>query len=166
MYTFVVVITAINVTVKIAAWSIRRSRATRPEVRALPAIELPKFIESQVALGSRARKGGTGAVIAGVATVSLVLFVLGLWLYSSGVPSTTRTRSLDSVGDGGEDFGADGFTDIHGPVVKGDVRVRGYWRKNGTYVTPHTRTPPDDIMENNRSYVGKRDHGSNHHSRR
>jgi hypothetical protein len=32
------------------------------------------------------------------------------------------------------------------------VRVRGYFRKNGTYVSPHIRTSPDGILSNNYSY--------------
>ena len=32
------------------------------------------------------------------------------------------------------------------------VRVRGYYRSNGSYVMPHTRTRPDGIKMNNRSY--------------
>lgn len=32
------------------------------------------------------------------------------------------------------------------------VRVRGYFRKNGTYVSPHIRTSPDGILTNNYSY--------------
>jgi hypothetical protein len=31
----------------------------------------------------------------------------------------------------------------------GSVNVRGYFRKNGTYVRPHTRTAPDGICSNN-----------------
>lgn len=34
------------------------------------------------------------------------------------------------------------------------VRVRGYVRKNGTYVRPHIRTYPDGILWNNYSYRG------------
>lgn len=34
------------------------------------------------------------------------------------------------------------------------VRVRGYFRKNGTYVSPHVRTYPDGILWNNYSYKG------------
>ena len=36
----------------------------------------------------------------------------------------------------------------------GRVRVRGYFRKNGTYVSPHYRTAPDGIPYNNYSYPG------------
>ena len=32
------------------------------------------------------------------------------------------------------------------------VRVRGYFRKNGTFVSPHIRTSPDGILWNNYSY--------------
>ncbi len=32
------------------------------------------------------------------------------------------------------------------------VQVRGYQRSNGTYVAPHTRTAPDGIKWNNKSY--------------
>lgn len=35
-----------------------------------------------------------------------------------------------------------------------DVYVRGYTKSNGTYVAPHTRTAPDGIKTNNRSYRG------------
>lgn len=34
------------------------------------------------------------------------------------------------------------------------VRVRGYVRKNGTYVRPHIRSSPDGILWNNYSYKG------------
>ena len=34
------------------------------------------------------------------------------------------------------------------------VQVRGYTRSNGTYVQPHTRTAPDGIKSNNKSYRG------------
>lgn len=34
------------------------------------------------------------------------------------------------------------------------VRVKGYFRKNGTYVSPHVRTSPDGILWNNYSYKG------------
>lgn len=32
------------------------------------------------------------------------------------------------------------------------VQVRGYTRSDGTYVQPHTRTAPDGIKWNNKSY--------------
>ena len=34
------------------------------------------------------------------------------------------------------------------------VSVRGYTRRNGTYVRPHVRTNPDGIRSNNFSYRG------------
>lgn len=34
------------------------------------------------------------------------------------------------------------------------VYVRGYYKKNGTYVEPHYRSNPDGIVENNWSYPG------------
>ncbi|MBR6730056.1 MAG: hypothetical protein IKL90_01765 [Alphaproteobacteria bacterium] len=37
-------------------------------------------------------------------------------------------------------------------VQAGTVRVKGYYRKDGTYVQPHTRTAPDGIKWNNKSY--------------
>ncbi len=33
-----------------------------------------------------------------------------------------------------------------------EVNVKGYYRKDGTYVKPHTRTKPDGIKTNNKSY--------------
>lgn len=33
----------------------------------------------------------------------------------------------------------------------GPVRVRGYYKQNGTYVAPHTRTAPDGVKWNNKS---------------
>jgi|GEM_PF-932372 hypothetical protein len=36
----------------------------------------------------------------------------------------------------------------------GSVRVRGYFRKNGTYVSPHYRSSPDGIFSNNWSTKG------------
>ena len=48
-------------------------------------------------------------------------------------------------------------------VANADVRVRGYYRNNGTYVQPHYRSNPDGIRSNNWStrgnvnpYTGKR----------
>lgn len=32
------------------------------------------------------------------------------------------------------------------------VQVRGYTRSDGTYVQPHTRTAPDGVKWNNKSY--------------
>jgi len=40
-------------------------------------------------------------------------------------------------------------------VAPGPVQVKGYYRKDGTYVRPHTRTRPDGIKSNNRSYRRK-----------
>ena len=34
------------------------------------------------------------------------------------------------------------------------VHVRGYTKKNGTYVSPYTRTAPDNTITNNYSYPG------------
>lgn len=34
-------------------------------------------------------------------------------------------------------------------VADADVRVRGYYRKDGTYVRPHMRSDPDGVFENN-----------------
>lgn len=34
------------------------------------------------------------------------------------------------------------------------VSVKGYYRKNGTYVAPHYRSDPDGIKSNNYSYPG------------
>lgn len=33
-----------------------------------------------------------------------------------------------------------------------DVYVNGYFKQNGTYVAPHTRTHPDGNPYNNKSY--------------
>lgn len=38
--------------------------------------------------------------------------------------------------------------------VYANVHVKGYYRKNGTYVQPHYRSAPDDIIYNNWSYKG------------
>ena len=32
------------------------------------------------------------------------------------------------------------------------VHVNGYFKEDGTYVSPHVRTAPDGILENNLSY--------------
>jgi hypothetical protein len=42
------------------------------------------------------------------------------------------------------------------PIIleAGRVYVRGYYRKNGTYVRPHYRISPDGIPWNNYSYPG------------
>ena len=47
----------------------------------------------------------------------------------------------------------------HGPYTSGSyytgggtVPVRGYFRRDGTYVRPHFRTAPDGIRSNNLSY--------------
>lgn len=39
-------------------------------------------------------------------------------------------------------------------VASADVYVRGYFRKDGTYVRPHFRSDPDGIPFNNWSYPG------------
>jgi hypothetical protein len=39
-------------------------------------------------------------------------------------------------------------------VAQGYTQVKGYYRKNGTYVRPHYRTNPDGIKWNNYSYPG------------
>src|SRR5206468_9728578 len=38
---------------------------------------------------------------------------------------------------------------IVGPVLAGDVSVRGYFRQEGTYVQPHMRSAPDSSFNNN-----------------
>ena len=37
-------------------------------------------------------------------------------------------------------------------LINSQVHVRGYFRKDGTYVSPHIRSSPDGIKENNYSY--------------
>lgn len=37
--------------------------------------------------------------------------------------------------------------------VAGDVQVDGYYRKNGTYVAPHTRSAPNAYQWDNKSYT-------------
>lgn len=49
------------------------------------------------------------------------------------------------------DYESDYHSSVDGPVY-----VKGYYRKDGTYVQPHTRTRPDGIKSNNKSYRGKR----------
>ncbi len=39
-------------------------------------------------------------------------------------------------------------------VMAQEVHVRGYTRRDGTYVQPHTRTRPDGNPYNNKSYRG------------
>ena len=39
-------------------------------------------------------------------------------------------------------------------VLDAQVRVRGYYRKDGTYVRPHVRTRPDGNPHNNYSFPG------------
>ena len=41
-----------------------------------------------------------------------------------------------------------------GEVIAQEVQVRGYTRRDGTYVQPHTRTRPDGNPYNNKSYRG------------
>ncbi|MEX1026574.1 MAG: hypothetical protein WD049_01005 [Candidatus Paceibacterota bacterium] len=43
-----------------------------------------------------------------------------------------------------------------GSVAEAQVRVRGYTRKDGTYVKPHFRSRPDGNFENNWSRAGNR----------
>jgi hypothetical protein len=43
---------------------------------------------------------------------------------------------------------------VEGASRGGTVSVRGYFRKDGTYVQPHTRTAPDDNKYNNYSFPG------------
>ena len=40
------------------------------------------------------------------------------------------------------------------PAWAGDTFVRGYTRRNGTYVAPHYRSAPDEIRSNNWSCCG------------
>ena len=44
-----------------------------------------------------------------------------------------------------------GFTEIG---FARDVHVRGYYRKNGTYVAPHYRSAPNSSVRDNWSYKG------------
>jgi hypothetical protein len=39
-------------------------------------------------------------------------------------------------------------------AIEAQVRVRGYFRKNGTYVAPHYRSSPDGVFYNNWSTKG------------
>lgn len=39
-------------------------------------------------------------------------------------------------------------------IAQAQVQVKGYYKKNGTYVQPHTRTSPDGVKWNNKSYNG------------
>lgn len=38
--------------------------------------------------------------------------------------------------------------------VEADVSVKGYYKKDGTYVRPHIRSGPDGVFENNWSTKG------------
>ena len=44
------------------------------------------------------------------------------------------------------------FAQISYPPKPKVVHVNGYYKKDGTYVQPHTRTAPDGIKLNNKSY--------------
>ena len=44
-----------------------------------------------------------------------------------------------------------GIVLIVNSVEAGTVHVNGYYKNNGTYVRPHTRTAPDGIKWNNKS---------------
>lgn len=50
-------------------------------------------------------------------------------------------------------------------VLARDVRVRGYYRKDGTYVRPHIRSSPDGIESNNYGPSGSDDELMNPRSR-
>lgn len=39
-------------------------------------------------------------------------------------------------------------------VAEAQVNVRGYFRKDGTYVAPHQRSRPDDTIKDNYGYPG------------
>ena len=41
------------------------------------------------------------------------------------------------------------LTGLSSPVLARDVHVKGYYRKDGTYVRPHIRSSPDGIKSNN-----------------
>lgn len=52
---------------------------------------------------------------------------------------------------------------VFASMAEAGQRTRGYWKKNGTYVSPHYRTSPDSSKMNNWStkgninpYTGKR----------
>ena len=38
---------------------------------------------------------------------------------------------------------------LSSPLLARDVHVKGYYRKDGTYVRPHIRSSPDGIRSNN-----------------
>jgi hypothetical protein len=40
-------------------------------------------------------------------------------------------------------------------VIYGQVNVKGYYRSNGTYVAPHSRTHPNSTVTDNYSYTGR-----------
>lgn len=46
------------------------------------------------------------------------------------------------------------MTLVIAPVVDARVRVRGYYKKNGSYVQPHYRSNPDGLKYNNWSTKG------------
>ena len=46
------------------------------------------------------------------------------------------------------------ITFIYASNAEAIVSVKGYYRKNGTYVAPHYRSDPDGIPTNNWSYPG------------
>ncbi|MBN8825487.1 MULTISPECIES: hypothetical protein [unclassified Spirosoma] len=43
---------------------------------------------------------------------------------------------------------------LSGPLSWAQVHVRGYYRKDGTYVRPHERTRPNNTVTDNYSYPG------------
>jgi hypothetical protein len=51
--------------------------------------------------------------------------------------------SPEVIGRGGENIGNPAFHEVKGKKTSGGrVAVRGYTRKDGTYVRPHTRSAP------------------------
>jgi hypothetical protein len=64
----------------------------------------------------------------------------GLWLDAAPTPPWVyREREAAKLGDSGG--GGYGYSDPSTGAGK-DVRVRGYTRRDGTYVRPHTRSAP------------------------
>src|SRR5689334_20087517 len=80
----------------------------------------------------------------------LVLFMV----FSTGLLAQKGGRSSGARASTRSSTRSRGTSTRSGTGSAGAVHVRGYYRKDGTYVEPHYRSAPDGIPYNNYSFPG------------
>jgi hypothetical protein len=138
-------------------------RPTAPLPRALALQPRPaSFLQCWTASVRPTASGSHFSVptfIVGVCIAIGALFLFSAAGSSSARTSTYRTSSnwTPSPADAPQysDYANNPYYDPPN-MPNGDVGVRGYYRKDGTYVRPHYRSKPDGIKSNNYSYPGNR----------